>query len=138
METPAGLDENIRLRSASDIVVKLDHDNNGSAQFVVENYAGTDYLTVSEDGTVSVFGGRLLFQPAGTFDAEVVVAPGNNYAGELWLRAETGAGARAGLLVLEEEDGTPHYLWVDTSGNLRVHTSDPGTDDTLGVAVGSQ
>lgn len=47
-----------------------------------------------------------------------------------------------GWLGLSQSDGTMKYLWVDTSGNLRIHTTSPssagGVGDTAGTVVGTQ
>ena len=55
--------------------------------------------------------------------------------GKLAAAARTVATANAGLLELEAEDGDSYFFWVDTAGNFRGHTSDPGADDTLGVVI---
>lgn len=47
--------------------------------------------------------------------------------------------AKAGVLVLYDKDGNPHFLWVDTAGKLRIGDSDPGERDTnFGHLVGRQ
>ena len=33
---------------------------------------------------------------------------------------------------------TPYYLWVDTSGKLRIHTAKPSNQDSDGTVVGAQ
>ena len=46
-----------------------------------------------------------------------------------------------GMIELKEQDGTPHYLWVDDTGDLKIHTSiptDPSNAGGQGVVVGSQ
>jgi hypothetical protein len=42
-----------------------------------------------------------------------------------------------GMIELKEANGTPYYLWVDSSGNLRINASIPTTPDTDGVPLGS-
>jgi len=33
---------------------------------------------------------------------------------------------------------TPYYLWVDNTGDLRIHTALPTNDDSDGTVVGAQ
>jgi len=54
-------------------------------------------------------------------------------------------GPAAGALMLEAANGTNYYLWVDATGDLRIHTAAPtGSSgaptvaDTAGTIVGSQ
>jgi hypothetical protein len=50
-------------------------------------------------------------------------------------------GSQPGMLELKEADGTPHYLWVDDNGDLRIHTAiptDPSAAGAEGVVVGTQ
>jgi hypothetical protein len=57
-------------------------------------------------------------------------------------RNTSGSGA-AGALVLTRADGTPYYVWVDATGDLRIHTAAPTEDgttvsDTAGTVIGTQ
>jgi hypothetical protein len=57
-------------------------------------------------------------------------------------RNSSGSGA-AGALVLYSAAGTPYYVWVDATGDLRIHTAAPTEDgttvsDTAGTVVGTQ
>jgi len=45
---------------------------------------------------------------------------------------------KAGILVLYDETGHEHFLWVDSDGKLRISGSDPGTNDHSGTVVGRQ
>jgi hypothetical protein len=45
---------------------------------------------------------------------------------------------KAGILVLYDERGHEHFLWVDSNGKLRISSSDPGTNDLSGTVVGTQ
>ncbi len=51
-----------------------------------------------------------------------------------------GGNNRAGVLVLEAEDGTQGFLWVQAAGagvyNLRGAIADPGTNDAAGMLIG--
>lgn len=67
--------------------------------------------------------------PFGATASGAVLAVGHN-------TSSTGA---AGVLILNTLTGTPYYLWVDGTGDLRIHTSPPiPGQDTIGVVVGSQ
>jgi hypothetical protein len=48
------------------------------------------------------------------------------------------AGFQPGMIELKEADGTPHYLWVDNTGDLRIHTAIPSNPDSDGTIVGTQ
>ena len=43
-----------------------------------------------------------------------------------------------GMIELKEADGTPHYLWVDSNGDLRINTSIPTDAESDGTVVGTQ
>jgi len=43
-----------------------------------------------------------------------------------------------GMIELKEADGTPHYLWVDSTGDLRIHTAIPTDPEANGTIVGTQ
>jgi len=43
-----------------------------------------------------------------------------------------------GMLEMKEADGTPHYMWVDSTGDLRIHTSIPTDPEADGAIVGTQ
>ena len=43
-----------------------------------------------------------------------------------------------GMIELKEADGTPHYLWVDSTGDLRIHTAIPTDAEADGTIVGTQ
>jgi N-formylglutamate amidohydrolase len=61
--------------------------------------------------------------------------------GRVEIRRDPGKDAgsrRAGVLVLQGEDGNDHYLWVDNEGRLRIAPSDPGTQSRAGRVVGAQ
>lgn len=49
---------------------------------------------------------------------------------------------KPGILRLDAvaDDGTvtPYYLWVDSTGDLRIHTSIPTNQDSDGTVVGTQ
>ena len=44
-----------------------------------------------------------------------------------------------GMIEMKEADGTPHYLWVDSNGDLRIQADDTPTDpEADGTIVGTQ
>jgi hypothetical protein len=43
-----------------------------------------------------------------------------------------------GMIEMKEADGTPHYLWVDSTGDLRIHTAIPTDPEADGTIVGTQ
>lgn len=45
--------------------------------------------------------------------------------------------ARGGVLVLHDERGDRHFLWVDTYGQLRISGTDPGSNGLAGRVVSS-
>jgi hypothetical protein len=49
-----------------------------------------------------------------------------------------GAGKQPGMLELKEQDGTPWYLWVDSTGNLKIANAIPTDPDGTGTVVGTQ
>jgi N-formylglutamate amidohydrolase len=62
--------------------------------------------------------------------------------GRLEIRQDPGTGngaaRRAGVLVLDGENGSDFYLWADNQGKLRISPSDPGTNSQAGTIVGTQ
>jgi hypothetical protein len=53
-------------------------------------------------------------------------------------RNSNGSGPVSGALVFENVSGTSYYLWVDSTGKLRIGTSSPAVSDVGGSVVGSQ
>jgi hypothetical protein len=43
-----------------------------------------------------------------------------------------------GTIKLLTAAGVPYYLWVDSTGDLRIHTAEPTTPDSDGSVVGGQ
>jgi hypothetical protein len=96
---------------------------------------GSDGLFVTLGGTA-----RVLFSGTTAVGA-VTYAAGAAAPGPMIGvgRNTSGAGA-AGRLSLVNLGGTQYYLWVDASGNFRIHTTTPveGSGDTSGTVVGTQ
>lgn len=49
-----------------------------------------------------------------------------------------GGSEKPGRLVLYDHTGTDWHLWVDNSGDLRIHTGAPSDEDSDGTIVGTQ
>lgn len=49
-----------------------------------------------------------------------------------------GGAEKPGAVVFYSGAGTPYYVWVDTTGDLRIHTAYPTDEDMDGAAVGGQ
>ena len=45
-------------------------------------------------------------------------------------------GIQPGMIELKTTAGVPYYLWTDTSGNLRIHSSFPTTPESVGSSLG--
>jgi len=63
---------------------------------------------------------------------------GGGQRGRLELRRDTVSPHRAGVLVLHDETGKGHFLWVDKRGALRIAPEDPGSSSDAGQIVGAQ
>jgi hypothetical protein len=105
---------------------------------------------VTEDGVWTFYSGSSTGAPAGS-DARARLHPKDathsdttldlgmdseqRSRGVLLLRADK-VGGRPAVIVFYDVANQPHYLFWDTGGRLRVHLSDPGSDDTLGRRIG--
>ena len=72
--------------------------------------------------------------------ARLVAGTNSSAAGRLEAIAYTVASSeRPGSIRLQEYDGTDNFLWVDDTGDFRIHTSTPAVaSDTSGTVVGIQ
>ena len=61
---------------------------------------------------------------------------GTNDRGELYLHSDHGSSPRTSVVVFENEAQQTSYLFTDASQSLKIHTSDPGEDDSVGYIVG--
>lgn len=108
--------------SSNDTYAQCKIQNAGSGN-TYEGYDVTNSVTafsVAKDGTITI--GDL-------------TAAGQKY---LHIKGDDDGDDDPGSLVLYDHDGTPYYLWVDRTGDLRIHTSAPADEDADGVVVGSQ
>lgn len=71
-----------------------------------------------------------------------IVGNGNStdHSPRLHVERQSGGGTAPGSIALEAKNGTVYYLWVDTTGDLRVGTTEPNitNGDTVGTVVGTQ
>lgn len=83
----------------------------------------------------SVVGGK--FERGESTDGVLNRGTGNSLVSTVVV---SGGNSHPGTVSLHEVDGTKHYLWVDTGGNLRIGTSSPTytTSDSIGTVVGTQ
>jgi N-formylglutamate amidohydrolase len=86
--------------------------------------------------TVEVVAGLLQRQPSSK-DSKLGVGGKSRNRGRIEIRHDPAAPRRAGVLVLYDEKGANHYLWVDNGGKLRISPSDPGSDSQSGIVVGA-
>jgi N-formylglutamate amidohydrolase len=73
---------------------------------------------------------------AGSTDARIRLGGAHGHRGRLELRHDPTTPRRAGVLVLYDETGKDHFLWVDNHGVLRISPSDPGSSIGAGKIVG--
>ncbi len=126
----------LTVRSANDIIFQLDQDNNSTATFYIKDIADDPIFTLTEAGalTYSISGTDRLTLTDGVLD----IGLGGDLRGGLRILPNSALlNKRAGLLILEDKNGTPHYFWVDNSNRLRTDTADPGTSAGAGVVVGA-
>lgn len=142
LRTPAGLDTDLSIQSAADVVVILDHDNDsGSNALRLRNSSGDDIIVFQDDGQMFMYESgtaqiQLSFSGGDTF---LDVGLASDTRGHIHAAADLSSGAtRAGVLRFQDKSGDYHYVWASTSNVLRIGTSDPGTNDGAGGAVGQQ
>jgi hypothetical protein len=96
--------------------------------------AATDIIKIYEPGGTQQT--SAIYANNGSDDSGFAAGDGDaTVRGILWATAQTSGTDRAGTLILQDEAGSNYHFWVDTSGNFRGHTSDPGSNDTLGVVI---
>ena len=111
---------------------------------LVDRYADAHTLSAFRSTQHSV-NGTLIGQwqrRAMSNDARLRVGGRAQSRGRIEIRRDPGesaaARARAGVLVLYDQDGRDYFLWVDVQGKLRIATSDPGDSGLAGTIVGTQ
>jgi hypothetical protein len=126
----------LRVRSAKDIVLQLDHDADGTANFLIGPSSADPFFTVAESGDCTLkYGSVTCFELGG---GQFTVGDGAEARGRLLLQNDQTLGAdRAPLLILEDKTGQPWYFWLDSTLDLRARNSDPGASDLTGAVVGA-
>ena len=81
-------------------------------------------IGIGRFGLDAILSGILITPPGGVNHATVVSAQ---------LRRPEGGQSRVSTTITSDES-----VIFDADGRLRIHTADPGTDDTLGTVVGTQ
>lgn len=110
---------------------------------LADRYAGAAAATAIQSvelldaGPVQTPVGRL-DRRAATRDSRLRLGGNGAHRGRLELRADSSSPRRAGVLVLHDESGRDHFLWVDPQGVLRIAASDPASSSTTGQIVGAQ
>lgn len=138
-ETPALSDSGITLASTSTLGFVADHDADSSPNHLRIQAGASDRMVVGDDSSTSWYdGGGALHASFGISGSDVELVLGNNadgIQGMLCVERDD----RAGVIVLQRENGTQCFLWV-YGGVLRIVDSfDPGTyGESSGVSVGSQ
>lgn len=144
VETPAAGDINL-AREAPTVRFVPDADTDSGPNFVrVRNGGGNDRLVLGDDLSISWHDATNTAQMehvVGGGDVTLSIGRTANLQGKLKLRAQqTGTAPRAAVLELMTEGGSRSFLWVNTSGTLMIHATDPAADDapTGCVVVGTQ
>jgi N-formylglutamate amidohydrolase len=110
---------------------------------LVARYADTHVLTAVQSSNlldanaIETVVGQLQRRSA-TNDARLQLGGKPANRGRVEIRHDAATPRRAGVLVLYDEDGRDHYLWVDNRGNLRIAPADPGANGQTGTIVGTQ
>jgi hypothetical protein len=149
LETDAGIttDTDLYLRSAGNVKVTLDYDNDQTGTFSVLDYSGSSLLSISDSRVFSLFSASNTVlqaaQTAGTtnYDSKLLLGGVSDFRGRVQLGRDSSATKRAGVLTFEVEDGGLWFVWVKTDGKLMISDTkdeDPDTDDTNGTVVGTQ
>ncbi len=140
--TATSPETSLELTGNPGVYLILDADADSSPNYVrIRNGGGSDRWVMGDDKSMTWYNSASAVQAEYTAGSgNVVLTLGSNASvqGYLKVHAQTTGTARAALLELDGEGTIQGFLWVDASGVLRIHTSDPGADDTLGVSVGSQ
>jgi N-formylglutamate amidohydrolase len=110
---------------------------------LVSRYADSHTLTAAQSIALLGAGRNLavagaLRRRAASDDARLRLGGLAKHRGRVEIRHDPGSPRRAGVLVLYDELGRDHFVWVDTQGKLRISSGDPGDDSRAGGLVGTQ
>lgn len=63
-----------------------------------------------------------------------------DHCAKLIIERKASATTAPGVLALQDKNGTTYYVWVDTTGDLRIGTTEPTptNGDTVGAVAGTQ
>ncbi len=132
----AGLDYDLVFRSANDLALT-------ASWMGVIPAGGGDSVEVVDGALCASTSSAITMwwvanEPTGA-EVDALLRVGNplGVRGIVRIAADTAAG-KPGLLIMEDQNGADWFLWVDTTGLLRVRSSDPGTNDALPTAINTQ
>lgn len=98
---------------------------------------GAEQIGVAADGVLV-----LQIEAAASGQSKVTLpnVTGGGAAGANLIIGRNTANPAPAVITLFDKDGTARYLWVDSTGDLRVGTTYPNsvTGDTIGTVVGTQ
>lgn len=126
------LSQNIDLDINDDSNVALDAVNAGNGGGLLVNNQGTGDLLDLQDGGNSV----LKATDGGNLEVGDLTVAGNTPM--LVVKGDDDSDNDPGVIVLYDHTGTANYLWVDNTGDLRIHTSAPTNEASDGTVVGAQ
>ncbi len=147
IETTSSAELDINFRSAGDVIVVADADDDsgtlGRGVFVRDS--GGNGVVVFSLGQATFYdsSGNIevqLSSDAGLDrDSRMDFGGGDSLRGHVKVFADT-TNTKQAILEMQDQDGTTYYLWVDTAGKLRIDTTDPGGSDTpaSSTVVGTQ
>ena len=142
-------------------VLRVIHDPSANDGNVLLKASDTDHAALELDTQASPTAGLLHMKVNGTtasaFSLTATASTfilhardfGNNVAGpQIRLNRNTSSGTEgpaAGAIRFAEADGTSQHVWIDATGDARVHTSaptgssgSPTVSDTAGTVIGTQ
>jgi N-formylglutamate amidohydrolase len=99
--------------------------------------AASQRIDLLDGGRASTVIGHLR-RRADSNDARLCLGGMGNHRGRVEIRHAPNTPRRAGVLVLYDERGRDHFVWVDERGKLRISPTDPGDASEAGVLVGGQ
>jgi hypothetical protein len=108
---------------------KLSLDGTTGGSYIYEN---SGVLTAFSDGNIQL-------TPASGGNGQVIIGDLTTAGeSELHIKGDDDGDNDAGFLVMYDDDGNDYYLWVDSTGDLRIHTAKPADTDADGAVVGDQ
>ena len=118
-------DTNGKMRKHDD--VPTDEDGDGKK--------GLFTNLIDEDGPGTSI---IIDTPSGSTDLRNIVNVGTSNTTQGEIKALGGGTDNPGLLILYtgESSGVPYYVWADSNGDLRKHTSKPTDEDSDGTVIG--